>query len=98
MTIGQTRGLRRGSGLSNQINHVNWSIEHIKLGQKRRRIIAHYAALVRVGYAWFAAFCKRYGTDLVIVNGDTFSPEQELVPDLHAIVYVFSARMFGPRS
>jgi putative resolvase len=62
------------------------------------RIIAHHAVLVRVGYAWFAAFCKRHGTDLVIVNGDTFSPEQELAQDLHAIVNVFSARVFGLRS
>jgi predicted site-specific integrase-resolvase len=38
------------------------------------------------------------GMDLVIVNGDTLSPEQELAQDLHAIVHVFSARMSGLRS
>jgi predicted site-specific integrase-resolvase len=38
------------------------------------------------------------GMDLVIVNGDTLSPEQELAQDLDAIVYVFSARMSRPRS
>jgi predicted site-specific integrase-resolvase len=29
------------------------------------------------------------------VNGDTLSPEQELVQDLLSIVHVFSARLYG---
>jgi len=32
------------------------------------------------------------------VNGDTLSPEQELVHDLLSIVHVFSARLYGLRS
>jgi putative resolvase len=32
------------------------------------------------------------------VNGDTLSPEQELVQDLLSIVHVFSARLYGLRS
>ena len=53
---------------------------------------------MRFGFEWFAAFCERHGKDLVIVNGETLSPEQELVQDLVAIVQIFSARLYGLRS
>ena len=35
---------------------------------------------------------------MVVTNGESFSPEQELVTDLLAIVTVFSARLHGLRS
>ncbi len=67
-------------------------MELIELGLVRRSVIAHIDRLVRFGFEWLAAFCERHGTDLVIVNGDSLSPEQELVQDLLSIVQVFSAR------
>jgi predicted site-specific integrase-resolvase len=87
-----------GSGLNYQRKHFNRLMEQIELGQVRRLIIAHKDRLVRFGFEWFAAFCARHGTDLLIVNGDTLSPEQELVHDLLSIVHVFSARLYGLRS
>jgi len=73
-------------------------MEQIELGQVRRLIIAHKDRLVRFGFEWFAAFCARHGTELLIVNGDTLSPEQELAQDLLSIVHVFSPRLNGLRS
>ena len=87
-----------GSGLDYQRKHFNRLMEQIELGQVQRLIIAHKDRLVRFGFEWFAAFCRRHGTDLLIVNGDTLSPEQELVHDLLSIVHVFSARLYGLRS
>jgi predicted site-specific integrase-resolvase len=87
-----------GSGLNYQRTHFNRLMEQIELGQVRRLIIAHTDRLVRFGFEWFAAFCARHGTDLLVVNGDTLSPEQELVHDLLSIVHVFSARLYGLRS
>src|SRR6266496_1162805 len=43
----------------------------------------------------FEAFCERHHTDLVVIDGETLSPEQELVQDLVAILTVFSARLHG---
>jgi putative resolvase len=68
------------------------------LGQVRRLIIVHKDWLVRFGFEWFAAFCPRHGAELLIVNGDTLSPEQELVQGLLSIVHVFSTRLYGLRS
>lgn len=87
-----------GSGLNYQRKQFNRLMEEIELGHVQRLIIAHKDRLVRFGFEWFAAFCQRHGTDLVIVNGDTLSPEQELVQDLLSIVHVFSARLYGLRS
>ena len=53
---------------------------------------------MRFGYDWFEQLCERHGTQITVVNGETFSPEEELVRDLIAIVTVFSARLHGLRS
>ena len=87
-----------GSGLNLQRKQFNRLMEQIELGQVRRLIIAHQDRLVRVGFEWFAAFCERHGTEVLIVNGDALSPDQELVQDLLSIVQVFSARLDGLRS
>lgn len=87
-----------GSGLNYQRKRFNQVMEQIELGQVRQLIIAHKDRLVRFGFEWFAAFCARHGTALLIVNGDTLSPEHELVQDLLSIVHVFSARLSGLRS
>src|SRR5215831_1406879 len=87
-----------GSGLNYQRKQFNRIMEEIELGRVQRLVIAHQDRLVRFGFEWFAAFCERHGTDLVIVNGDTLSPEQELVQDLLSVVHVFSARLYGLRS
>jgi predicted site-specific integrase-resolvase len=63
-----------------------------------RLIIGYEDRFVRFGYDWFEQFCERHGTQLMVINGETFSPEEELVRDLIAIVTVFSARLHGLRS
>ena len=87
-----------GSGLNYKRKQFNRLMELIELGQVRRLIIAHRDRLVRFGYDYFEAFCERHHTELVVINGEAMSPEQELVRDLVAIVTVFSARLHGLRS
>ena len=87
-----------GSGLNYKRKQFNRLLEMIELGQVRRLIIAHRDRLVRFGYEYFEAFCQRHHTEVVVINGEAMSPEQELVRDLIAIVTVFSARLHGLRS
>ncbi|HZU00756.1 MAG TPA: IS607 family transposase [Ktedonobacteraceae bacterium] len=87
-----------GSGLNYKRKQFNRLMELVELGQVRRIIIAHRDRLVRFGYDYFEAFCERHNTGLLVVNGDSLSPEQELVQDLLAITTVFSARLHGLRS
>ena len=73
-------------------------MELVELGQVRRIVIAHKDRLVRFGYGSFEAFCQRHNTEIIVMNGETMSPEQELVQDLIAIITVFGARLHGLRS
>ena len=86
-----------GSGLNYKRKQFNRLMELIELGQIRRLIIAHRDRLVRFGYEYFEAFCERHHTEIVVIDGETLSPEQELVRDLLAIVTMFSARLDGLR-
>jgi predicted site-specific integrase-resolvase len=42
--------------------------------------------------------CQPHHTEMVVINGETLSPQQELVRDLLAVVTVFGARLHGLRS
>ena len=87
-----------GSGLNYKRKQFNRLMEMIELGQVRLLIIAHRDRLVRFGYEYFEAFCERHHTQIVVINGENLSSEQELIRDLLTIVTVFSARLPGLRS
>ncbi|GHO73004.1 IS607 family transposase ISTko1 [Ktedonobacter sp. SOSP1-85] len=87
-----------GSALNYKRKGFNQVIEHIELGQVARLIIGYEDRFVRFGYDWFEQFCERHGTQITVVNGEPFSPEEELVRDLMAIVTVFSSQLPGLRS
>jgi predicted site-specific integrase-resolvase len=87
-----------GSGLNYKRKHFNRLMELVELGQVRRIVIAHKDRLVRFGYGYFEAFCERHNTEIIVMNGEAMSPEQELVQDLIAIITVFGARLHGLRS
>ena len=61
-------------------------------------VIAHKDRLVRFGFVWFAQFCADHGCELLVLNQETFSPEQEMVQDLMTIVHCFSSRLYGLRN
>jgi putative resolvase len=61
-------------------------------------VIAHKDRLVRFGFVWFAEFCAAHGCELLVLNQETLSPEQEMVQDLLTIVHCFSSRLYGLRN
>jgi len=87
-----------GSALNYKRKGFNQVIAQIELGLVKRLVIGYQDRFVRFGYDWFAQFCERHGTEMMVVNGESFSPEEELVRDLIAIVTVFSARLHGLRA
>lgn len=90
--------INRGSGLNYKRKQFNSLMEQVELGNVRRLVIAHRDRLVRFGYSYFEAFCERHNCEIVVINGDSFSPEQEMVQDLLTITTVFAARLHGLRS
>lgn len=68
-----------GSGLNHKRKQFNRLMELVELGQVRRRVIAHKDRLVRFGYGYFETFCQRHNTEIIVMNAESMSPEQELV-------------------
>jgi putative resolvase len=87
-----------GSALNYKRKGFNQLIEDIELGHVKRLLIGYEDRFVRFGYDWFEAFCERHGTEIMVINGEDLSPNEELVRDLLAIITVFSARLHGLRS
>ena len=73
-------------------------MDRIEARQVSHLIIAHKDRLVRFGYQWFERFCAEHGTELLVLNNEQLSPEQEMVQDLLTIVHCFSARLYGLRN
>jgi predicted site-specific integrase-resolvase len=61
-------------------------------------VIAQKDRLVRFGFPWFAQFCADHGCELLVLNHETLSPEQEMVQDFMTIVHCFSSRLYGLRN
>jgi putative resolvase len=87
-----------GGGLNLQRAKFLSLMDRVESREVSHIIIAHKDRLVRFGFAWFARFCSEHGTELLILNSEQLSPEQEMVQDLLTIVHCFSARLYGLRN
>lgn len=61
-------------------------------------VLAHKDRFVRFGFEWFERFCKMNGCEILLLNQERMSPEQEMVQDLMTIVHCFSSRLYGLRN
>lgn len=60
-------------------------------------ITAHKDRFVRFGYEWFDKFLRKVGTNIIVVNNEKLSLQEELVQDLISIIHVFNCRIYGLR-
>jgi predicted site-specific integrase-resolvase len=61
-------------------------------------VLAHCDRLTRFGFDWFAHYAALHGCELLVLNQEHPSPEQEMMQDLMTIVYGFSSRLCGLRN
>lgn len=61
-------------------------------------ILAHRDRLTRFGFEWFEHFANTNGCEVLVLNQERLSPEQEMVQDLMTIVHCFSSRLYGLRN
>jgi predicted site-specific integrase-resolvase len=87
-----------GGGLNLKRPRFVVLMDRIEARQVSYLVIAHKDRLVRFGFAWFERFCAEHGTELLVLNNEQLSPEQEMVQDLLTIVHCFSARLYGLRN
>lgn len=86
-----------GSGLNYNRKKWNQLLEECVSGLVKTVIIAHRDRFIRFGYSWFENFLKSNGVEIIVVNNEALSPEQELINDLISIIHVFSCRIYGLR-
>src|SRR6266699_2629153 len=63
-----------------------------------RVVLAHQDRLARFGYKLLVHLCRTHHCDLLVMNTEELSPEQELVQDLITITHGFSSRLYGLRN
>lgn len=86
-----------GSGLNYNREKWNRLIDRCMIGEIACVVIAHKDRFIRFGYEWFERFLQYNGTEIIVVNNEKMSPEQELINDLISIIHVFSCRIYGLR-
>ena len=73
-------------------------VDRIVTNQVATLVIAHKDRLVRFGFDLLSHLCRTHGCELLVLNTETLSPEQEMVQDLMTITHCFSARLYGLRN
>jgi len=87
-----------GGGLNFERKRFLALVDAIVAGEVERVLIAHQDRLARFGFALIKHLCETHHTELVVMNTETLSPEQELVQDLMSIIHCFSSRLYGLRN
>ena len=86
-----------GSGLNYSRDKWNALLTMCQNGEISHVLVAHKDRFIRFGFSWFETFLQSHGVEIVVVNNEKLSPEQELVQDLISIIHVFSCRIYGLR-
>jgi len=60
--------------------------------------VAHKDRLIRFGFDLVMHLWRTHGCEILVMNTETLSPEQEMVQDLMTITHCFSARLYGLRN
>ncbi len=87
-----------GGGLNFERKRFLALVDAIVAGEVERVLIAHQDRLARFGFALIKHLCETHHTELVVMNTQTLSAEQELVQDLMSIMHCFSSRLYGLRN
>ena len=73
-------------------------VDAIIAGEVATLIIAHKDRLARFGYDLLTHLCATHRCEILVLNQETLSPEQEMVQDLMTIIHCFSSRLYGLRN
>jgi predicted site-specific integrase-resolvase len=72
-------------------------LERVRAGDVGTIVVAHRDRLYRFGFEFVAWYCHQYGCEVLVLDDEDFSPQQELVEDILAILHCFSSRLYGLR-
>ena len=84
-----------GGGLNFERKKFLEIMDAVERYEVKMLIIAHKDRLARFGFEYFRHFLAKHNCELVILNDEKMSPEQEMVEDLMTIIHCFSSRLYG---
>ena len=73
-------------------------VDEIESGLIAKVVIAHQDRLMRFGFDLIEHMASAANCEIVVLNNESLSPEQEMVQDLMAITHCFSSRLYGLRN
>lgn len=104
-TFCQARGIvvdewvtETGGGLNFKRPKFLSLMDGIGTGEVGTVVIAHRDRLVRFGFDLVKHLAERAGCEILVLNSESLSPEQEMIQDMLAITHCFSARLYGLRN
>ena len=86
-----------GGGMNFKRKRFLRLMDDIQQGKIAKLLIAHKDRLCRFGFEYFERMARECGSELVVVNHESLSPQKEMVEDLLAIIHTFSCRLYGLR-
>lgn len=87
-----------GGGLNFKRPKFTELVDRIIRGEIATLVIAHKDRLARFGYELLVHLCETHECQIIVLNTESLSPEQEMVQDLLTITQCFSARLDGLRN
>jgi predicted site-specific integrase-resolvase len=87
-----------GGGLNFKRRYLLELSDAIGRGEVRTLVLAHRDRLTRFGYEWFEHMAHQHGCEVLVLNQERLSPEQEMAQDMMTIVDCFSSRLDGLRN
>ena len=82
-----------GSGINFKRRGLLSLLDRLHSGEKLTLVVAYRERLARFGTELISLLIEQNGGQLVVLNRVTYSPQEELAEDLHAILNEFSARL-----
>ena len=86
-----------GSGLNYNRKKWNRLIDSCMTNEISTIIITHKDRFIRFGYDWFESFLAKFNVEIIVVNNESLSSQEELVQDIISILHIFSCRIYGLR-
>ena len=73
-------------------------VDSVISGEVSHLVVAHRDRLARFGFSLLQHLCLEHGCELLVIDDEKVSPEQEMIQDMLSIVHCFSARLYGLRN
>ncbi len=87
-----------GSGLKEDRRNFQKLLRMVMNREVSKVIIAYPDRLTRFGFKILNEFFRSYGAEIVVINKEEKTPQEELIEDLITIISHFAGKLYGMRS